>query len=130
MILGFAPIDHTFEEPVPSRHLPNLQDALSAIYDGRWDDAEKTLSDERSVHDAKVLNLLGIVYQARRQWKQARRFYGRAMKADRNYAPAEQNLRRLYELHTFGRTDLPIALIDRDTAREVESRIAFPLMRQ
>lgn len=139
MILGFAPIARRLESPRPRHHeweaqrrLLNLRDALSAICDGRWDEAEKTLTSERerALRDAGFLNLLGIVCQARRQWKQARRFYGRAMKADRSYAPAEQNMRRLYELHTFGRTDLPIALIDQATASQVESRFAFTLMRQ
>jgi tetratricopeptide (TPR) repeat protein len=137
MILSFAPIDRTLQRSGPRpgewearERLLALRDALMAICDERWDDAEKMLTSERALRDASFLNLLGIVHQARRQWKQARRFYGKAMKADRSYAPAEQNMRRLYELHTFGRTDLPIALIDLASAWEVESRFASMLMRQ
>ncbi len=62
--------------------------------------------------DAPYFNLLGIIYEARHQWRLARKFYGKAMKADRHYKPAEQNMKRLYELNTFGRTKLAVALGD------------------
>lgn len=62
--------------------------------------------------DAERLNLLGVISEARLQWKAARRLYGRAIRADRHYAPAQQNMRRLYELHTFGRSAEPVALGD------------------
>src|SRR5256885_11647514 len=92
-----------------------LRDAVSAICDGNWDDAENALAHDPALirNDAVRLNLLGIVFQARGQWRRARRFYGKAMRADRSYLPAEQNMRRLYELDTFGATNLPIALADR-----------------
>jgi hypothetical protein len=141
MILGFAPVERKVDRQRPQKRnlnqddqqrLLSFCDALSAICDGRWDEAEETLVRhcELGSPDASVLNLLGIVHQARQQWKQARRFFGKAMVADRNYAPAEQNLRRLYELHTFGRTNLPILLIDPAIASIVESRFACSLMRQ
>jgi hypothetical protein len=62
--------------------------------------------------DAVCLNLRGIICQARGEWKQARRFFGKAMRADRGFVPARQNMRRLYELDTFGATRLPVALVD------------------
>ena len=106
--------------------------ALDAAVEGRWDDAEMAITSDRqaAMNDAAFLNLLGIVRQAKGQWKEARRCYGKAIKADRHYTPAEQNLRRVYELHTFGRTDLEISLIDSETAIELESRFAPPLMQQ
>jgi hypothetical protein len=42
----------------------------------------------------------------------ARRFYGRAIRADGKFAPAQQNMRRLYELTTFGHTTQHVALGD------------------
>jgi uncharacterized protein HemY len=132
IILGFAPIEWALErrpQRLPRRGIV-LRDALLAIFEGRWDEAERTITSEGDPDDARLLNLLGVVCQARREWKAARRFYGRAMKADRKYAPAEQNMRRLYELHTFGRTALPIALIDLTGADEEESRIAITVMRE
>src|SRR2546421_10777809 len=88
-----------------------LREALSAICEGQWDHAQITLLRDRQLGsaDAACLNLLGIVSQARGQWRQARRFFGKAMRADRGYLPAEQNLRRLHELDTFGKNHLPIS---------------------
>jgi DNA-binding response OmpR family regulator len=62
--------------------------------------------------DAPYFNLLGIIYEARQQTRLARKFYGKAIKVNRNYEPAQQNMRRLYELNTFGRTKIDAALGD------------------
>ncbi len=66
-------------------------------------------------HDAAYFNLLGVIYEVRRQWRLARKFYGKAMKLDGKYAPAEQNLRRVFELYQFGRARDPVALGDETT---------------
>lgn len=58
------------------------------------------------------LNLMGVICESRGDWRRARRYYGKAMRANHNFAPAEQNMRRWYELFTFGRTKLPVALGD------------------
>ncbi len=139
MFFGFAPIvrnvahDSQHAHGMPDhQRLSTLRGALDAIIEGRWDDAEAMLVEDRPIamNDAAFLNLLGIVHQAKGQWKEARRYYGKAMTADPHYAPAEQNLRRVYELHTFGRTDLEISLIDSAMAIQLESRFAAPLVRQ
>jgi len=62
--------------------------------------------------DPAYHNLLGILYECRGRKRQARKAYGRAIRANSNYAPAQQNMRRLYELATFGRTWQPVALGD------------------
>jgi CheY-like chemotaxis protein len=62
--------------------------------------------------DAAYYNLLGIIYEARKQRRLAKKFYGKAMRANRGYVPAQQNMRRLYELDTFGRTASGVALGD------------------
>jgi CheY-like chemotaxis protein len=62
--------------------------------------------------DAPYFNLLGVLYESQRKWRLAKKFYGKAMRANRKYQPSEQNMRRLYELETFGATKLPIALGD------------------
>ena len=114
------------------RRLLVLRDALVAICEGRWNDAEKALTIDGATEprDAVFLNLLGIVSQGRHEWKQAKRFYGRAMRTRGSFIPAEQNLRRLYELETFGKTDLAITLIDDATAAELQSRFGTLRMRQ
>src|SRR4051812_37655550 len=86
-----------------------LAEALIDVCNGNWDHAAETLSRNPKAmsRSAAYLNLIGVVCQARRQWRRARRFYGKAMRCDRSYAPAEQNMRRIYELFTFGVTNLP-----------------------
>jgi DNA-binding response OmpR family regulator len=63
-------------------------------------------------HDAAYFNLLGVIYEARRQWRLAKKFYGKAIHTDRNYETAQQNMRRIYELYTFGHSRQPVALGD------------------
>lgn len=91
-----------------------VRDACLSLRLGRIDEAETILrliagGDPRH---AAWLNLMGVICEARGNWRRAKRYYGRAMRADRNFAPAEQNMRRWYELFTFGRTKLPVALGD------------------
>jgi DNA-binding response OmpR family regulator len=62
--------------------------------------------------DAAYFNLLGVIYEVRRQHRLAKKFYGKAISTDRKYAPAQQNMRRLYELNTFGASREPAALGD------------------
>jgi hypothetical protein len=54
--------------------------------------------------DPDFFNLLGLVHESRCRWKSARAAYGRAITGDRRYLPAQQNMKRLYELNTFGHT--------------------------
>src|SRR5438874_7400150 len=95
-----------------------LRDALLAICDGEWDAADRALS-RRPQHDARddpaYLNVSGVFCQARGKWTQARRCFRKALRVNRRYLPAEQNLRRIYELETFGKTLLPIAMVDQTT---------------
>jgi response regulator RpfG family c-di-GMP phosphodiesterase len=63
-------------------------------------------------HDAAYFNLLGVIYELRRQWRLAQKMYGKSSRADKHYEPAQQNLRRVYELNTFGRTSEPAAIGD------------------
>ncbi len=127
-MLGIAPISVSRvinikrTENWAEHRLRMLNESLGAIYEGQWDEAERSLMRHRenALADAACLNLLGIIHQGRRQWRRARRFYGKAMKANPDYAPAEQNMRRLYELHTFGNTNWPIALADKETMIQID----------
>lgn len=75
--------------------------------------------------DARWLNLMGVICESRGDWRRARRFYGKAMRADRGFAPAEQNMRRWYEMFTFGRTRWPVALGD-DRAAQPNGKVHIP----
>ena len=41
-----------------------------------------------------------------------RSYYGHAIKLDKNYEPAQQNMRRIYELFHFGASKEPFAMGD------------------
>ena len=111
-------------EPMPEPHVDD--DQLSGGYEAVLNGVRKALriGDSKAAEemlikasdlgneDAAYLNLVGVFNEAKRRWKRAKKFYGMAIRADGHYEPAQNNMRRLYELETFGKTSLPIALGD------------------
>jgi len=97
---------------------PGYQDTLnqarSAFRRDALDEVEHVLMRAGVIgnDDPAYLNLLGILHECRGRKRQARKAYGRAIRQNSQYAPAQQNMRRLYELATFGRTWQPVALGD------------------
>ena len=75
------------------------------------DQAEALLA---AVQDSAAvrLNLLGVICEKRHLWREAARNYGRAMRADHQYRPARENMRRIYELNELGRSSQRIMLGD------------------
>lgn len=86
--------------------------ASAAICQGELVLAETTIlaGGDAALCDASCLNLLGVIAEKRHDWKLARRMYGRSIRADRRFEPAQQNMRRWFELFTFGRSSEPVAL--------------------
>lgn len=84
----------------------------------RYADAETLLMKAADLahNDAAYFNLLGVLYEVRRQWKLAKKFYGKAIRTNRAYEPAQANMRRIYELYTFGRSKEPLQLGDEPDA--------------
>jgi hypothetical protein len=106
----------TAEVPEPPAPFWDRRTALlmasAAARQGAWDlvEAELLKGGEVAMNDAACLNLLGLAAEWRGDWPRAKRMYGRAMRRDRSYLPAERNLRRYYELFTFGRSEVPKCL--------------------
>ena len=98
----------------PADYAAALQRVRSALRESDVATAEMLLmrAADLGQHDAAYFNLIGVLYEARRQWRLAKKFYGKSLKAEKNYASAQQNLRRIYELYEFGRAHEPIALGD------------------
>jgi Flp pilus assembly protein TadD len=96
----------------------SVRDAFIAIRLGCIEEADAILRrlSGPEARTAAWFNLMGVVFEAGGDWAQARRYYGKAMRADRRFAPAEQNMRRWYELFTFGCTRWPVALGDETNA--------------
>jgi DNA-binding response OmpR family regulator len=91
--------------------LESIRRALRAC---RFTEAESLLTKaaDLSGKDAVYLNLLGACCEMQHQWRLARKYYGKAIAADGHYQAAQQNMRRLYELNTFGASRIPMALGD------------------
>ena len=97
-----------------------LREACVAIQGGRADDALDLLAPRAGTftNDPGYLNLLGAVCEVREQWRLAQRCYGAAISIAPGFEPAQRNMRRLYELYTFGRTRESLALGDAALRRD------------
>ena len=58
----------------------------------------------------QALNLAGVMFEMREEFDQARRYYGRAIKVNKDFEPAQANMRRIYELFHFGSSQEPFNL--------------------
>ena len=57
-----------------------------------------------------AMNLSGVMFEMREDFEQAKRYYGQAIKIDKNFEPAQQNMRRIFELFHFGSSNEPVNL--------------------
>jgi Flp pilus assembly protein TadD len=91
-----------------------LQSARDALRAGRLCVAEDALMRASCLagDDPAFFTLVGVLHECQGQTRAARKSYGRAIALHGTFAAAQQNMRRLYELATFGRAAEPIALGD------------------
>jgi DNA-binding response OmpR family regulator len=98
-----------------------IRQARRALQSADWDSAESMLmkaADRNVRNSAHYFNLLGILYESQQKWRLARKCYGKAMNTDKKYKPAEVNMRRLFELYTFGRSEQPVMFGEADQRAE------------
>jgi len=107
---GYEDVVERIRKSLKASDLAGAEDLLADIANRR---------DERL---AEYFNLLGVLYEAQDNWRMARKCYSKGMAANRSYAPAEANMRRFYELYTFGETKQTVALGD-EPEYEVKARI-------
>jgi DNA-binding NtrC family response regulator len=98
------------------RHALKREDLASA------ESLLEVAAERRNKQAAEYFNLLGVLYEVQRKWRLARKCYGRAISSDGQFEPSQANMRRLYELHTYGKSSLPILLSDGTAAKEGASR--------
>jgi FixJ family two-component response regulator len=60
----------------------------------------------------EAFNLAGVLFEMQEDYDRAKKFYGQAIKLDKRYEPAQQNMRRIFELFNFGSSKEPVALGD------------------
>ena len=91
-----------------------LARACRALRREAWSEAEAWLMQAGGIagNDPMFFNLVGVLREVRGDKEAAKLFYGKAIRADSNYGPGQQNMRRLYELQTFGRTSQRVVLGD------------------
>jgi FixJ family two-component response regulator len=57
-----------------------------------------------------VFNLGGVLFEMQEDYDRAKRYYGQAIRLDKNHEAAQQNMRRIYELFQFGSSKEPFNL--------------------
>src|ERR1700721_120208 len=65
---------------------------------------------ELNTKSVEAFNLAGVLAEMLDEVDKAKKYYGRAIKLNKNYEPAQQNMRRLFELQNFGRASEPLNL--------------------
>ena len=60
----------------------------------------------------EAFNLAGVLAELLEDDGKAKKCYGQAIKLDKNYEPAQQNMRRLFEVDHFGSSKEPVNLGD------------------
>lgn len=94
----------------------HLLAAKRAINNREFDLAREHLAEVIKQNDRMIEahNLLGVLFEMKHDYATAKRCYGRAVAIDSHYAPAQQNMRRLFELFEFGSSKEPFNLGESD----------------
>jgi DNA-binding response OmpR family regulator len=89
-----------------AKRLLNLQD---------FDSAATCIAAALKIDDASpdVYNLQGVLAEIRGDYDAARRAYGHAIRLHSRHEPAQQNMRRLFELFNFGSSEEALHLGDK-----------------
>jgi DNA-binding NtrC family response regulator len=100
--------------PLKYKAEPNMHllAAKRAINNREFDAARAHLAEVIKQNDRMIEahNLLGVLFEMQNDFSLARRCYGRALAIDSQYEPAQQNMRRLFELFQFGSSNEPFNL--------------------
>src|SRR5580692_9806088 len=65
---------------------------------------------ELNSKSAEAFNLAGVLAEVLEDYDKAKKYYGQAIKIDKKYEPAQQNMRRLFEVDHFGSSKEPVNL--------------------
>lgn len=86
-----------------AKRLLNLQ-----AFQPAWTHLGRAL--ELNTQSPEALNLAGVYFEMQEDYGRARKLYGKAIKYGPHYEPAQQNMRRIFELSHFGSSQEPFAL--------------------
>jgi FixJ family two-component response regulator len=65
---------------------------------------------ELNPKSVEACNLAGVLAEINEDYNQAKKYYGQAIRLDKQYEPAQQNMRRLFEVEHFGSSKEPVDL--------------------
>jgi len=63
-----------------------------------------------NTRSAEAFNIAGVLAEVLGDYKGAKKNYGQAIRLNKTYEPAQQNMRRLFEVDHFGSSDEPVNL--------------------
>jgi len=102
--------------PIPLKYITDggfhLLAAKRAINNRDFNTAREHLTEALKQNDyvIEVHNLLGVLSEMNEDYNAARKCYGRAIAINSNFEPAQQNMRRIFELFNFGSSQEPFNL--------------------
>ena len=85
-----------------AKRLINLQDFAKA--------SEHVKRALACADSAEACNMAGVLFEMNEDYENAKKYYGQAIAFDKNYEPAQQNMRRIFELFNFGSSKEPFNL--------------------
>ena len=95
-------------------HALYLQDAKRLLNLQHFDQARVTLAKAMALDplSAEAFNLAGVLFEMQEDYERARKYYGQAIKLDKHFEAAQQNMRRIFELSSPGSSSEPQSLKD------------------
>ncbi len=90
----------------------HIRSAKRLINLRRFSEAQKhvTRALELDARSAEAFNLAGVLAEVMGDYDRARRCYGQAIRVNKRFEPAQQNMRRIFELFNFGSSEEPLNL--------------------
>ena len=88
-----------------AKRLLNLQ-----VFGKGWTHLARAL--ELNPQAPEALNLAGVFFEMQEDYDRAKKLYGKAIQYGPYYEPAQQNMRRIFELFHFGSSKEPFAIGD------------------
>ena len=102
------------QRPTPETFEDHVQAAKRLLNLRQFTEAREHIGKALQVRtdSPELFNLGGVLFELLEDYDRAKRYYGQAIRLNRNYEPAQQNMRRIYELFHFGSSREPFNLGD------------------
>jgi DNA-binding response OmpR family regulator len=95
-------------------HALYLQDAKRLLNLQHFDQARVKLAKAMALDplSAEAFNLAGVLFEMQEDYERAKKYYSQAIKLDKHFESAQQNMRRVFELSNFGASTEPFTTED------------------